>query len=700
MASLGEILKHQQALAASFGSEPLLVNPDGRILDLATGYIPLLSTFTTEDKAAKGLRKGKETSSEPVYFSLLDLVRDNRVLLLTGLAGSGKSTFGKHLCFSLAGRNGTEQDAAFTGRSLAGRDQWNCTGLQPCYFTINGPGDLEVLACQTIPTLLAGLPASDSPGLIIVIDAVENAGCTSAEHIGSIATQISESSNKRHKLVLLGDASAFGNLVVPFMVTKYNIRPLSAAQRRRKISELIHSQPETIDYALGDAASNPALFALALQVKDQGDQPEALLDAWLGALSATDISTACVEQNAFHQTCQEIRHTPALKVKPEHLRDKLPSLADSRKARHLLAARYLSNLPAIVAVDFYKHDPILTADIIQSLLIRSRNGSPQRFDDLTQALLQEADATSHRAALLIATAGDLPTQLEHQVRDAALAIIEGGQLPITQRQDAARILSRLGDLRDLDRLVDIPASTTTLGSNTHPNSQPTYNLHIEAFRISAFPVTIHQYSAFVTATARPWPSPDQHNLSAQNFPATDLTWHDARAYCAWLTTHWRATNTISESERVRLPSEPEWEKAASGRQHRNSPDSTDGYVYPWGTVWQSDACNSEETGLNQPCAVGLFPEGRSEYGCYDMAGNVWEWCSTVWGEDMASPSYLYPWRDDGREEAVEVRPELRRVLRGGCFSSGRSKANCTYRGSLEPGGYWRGNGFRVVVGRC
>lgn len=79
MASATEILDRQQALSANFGSEPLLVLPDGRTLDLATGYIPLLSSFTTEDKAAKGLRKGKETSSEPVYFSLLDLARDNQI---------------------------------------------------------------------------------------------------------------------------------------------------------------------------------------------------------------------------------------------------------------------------------------------------------------------------------------------------------------------------------------------------------------------------------------------------------------------------------------------------------------------------------------------------------------------------------------------------------------------------------------------
>ena len=82
--------------------------------------------------------------------------------------------------------------------------------------------------------------------------------------------------------------------------------------------------------------------------------------------------------------------------------------------------------------------------------------------------------------------------------------------------------------------------------------------------------------------------------------------------------------------------------------------------------------------------------------CADMTGQVWEWTSTLWGDDMATPSFKYPYRADGREDA-QAGPRIRRVLRGGCFSSARNKACCTYRGSLEPDGFWRGNGFRVAV---
>lgn len=79
-----------------------------------------------------------------------------------------------------------------------------------------------------------------------------------------------------------------------------------------------------------------------------------------------------------------------------------------------------------------------------------------------------------------------------------------------------------------------------------------------------------------------------------------------------------------------------------------------------------------------------------------MTGQVWEWTSTVWGEDMATPTWRYPYAEDGREQLTAA-ANLRRVLRGGCFSSHKEKASCTYRGSLEPSGFWRGNGFRVVV---
>lgn len=118
---------------------------------------------------------------------------------------------------------------------------------------------------------------------------------------------------------------------------------------------------------------------------------------------------------------------------------------------------------------------------------------------------------------------------------------------------------------------------------------------------------------------------------------------------------------------------------------------------PGGGDWHADRANSEETGFNAPCAVGLFPAGRSVFGCLDMGGQVWEWVSTLWGPDMNAPTFAYPYRHDDGREAGSADPTFRRVLRGGSFASNRLKTTCTYRGSLEPDGFWRGNGFRVAV---
>ena len=152
---------------------------------------------------------------------------------------------------------------------------------------------------------------------------------------------------------------------------------------------------------------------------------------------------------------------------------------------------------------FYKYNPIFTADIIQSLLIHFHNHAPAKFDGLAQAFLQQDDTRLQRAALLIAKAGSIPAHFEHQICHAALAIIEKGQFPIAERQDAASVLSRFGDPRDLTALVDIPTGTVMLGSHTHPNAQPVHKRHIDIFRIATFTVTIQQYAAFATATDRP-----------------------------------------------------------------------------------------------------------------------------------------------------------------------------------------------------
>jgi toxoflavin biosynthesis protein ToxD len=99
------------------------------------------------------------------------------------------------------------------------------------------------------------------------------------------------------------------------------------------------------------------------------------------------------------------------------------------------------------------------------------------------------------------------------------------------------------------------------------------------------------------------------------------------AYCRWLS---EAAHKV-----ITLPSEAQWEKAARGNCDQRS--------YPWGNAWDETKCNTYELVIGTPTPVGIFPEGISPYGCLDVAGNVWEWTSSMRRE--------YPYRaDDGREE--------------------------------------------------
>jgi len=94
-------------------------------------------------------------------------------------------------------------------------------------------------------------------------------------------------------------------------------------------------------------------------------------------------------------------------------------------------------------------------------------------------------------------------------------------------------------------------------------------------------------------------------------PVVLVSYDDAIAYAEWRSEHDGVT--------YRLPSEAEWEKAARG---------TDGRYFPWGNDWDEEATNWG-TEPKRTSAVGTYPRSRSLYGIEDMAGNVFEYTSTL-----------------------------------------------------------------------
>jgi iron(II)-dependent oxidoreductase len=121
-------------------------------------------------------------------------------------------------------------------------------------------------------------------------------------------------------------------------------------------------------------------------------------------------------------------------------------------------------------------------------------------------------------------------------------------------------------------------------------------------------------------------------------------------------------------------------------------------IYPWGNEWDEAKCNTSELGLGNTCAVGMFPDGISPYGCLDMAGNICEWTISLVGTDWEKPDFKYPYDPTDGRENLEAADNYIRVLRGGTFSYDQNLARCACRSGTRPSGrYSDVGGFRGVV---
>jgi iron(II)-dependent oxidoreductase len=509
---------------------------------------------------------------------------------------------------------------------------------------------VEITGPASFAELTEGLPE----GASLILDGVDRLG---PQGMAVLEDALAHPPGRR--LLVLGEAAAVKSWRIPSGYHIHTLLPLPLEQREAFLSTMRINALAP----LSRAAANPALFSLALSINTPAETPEDLIDVFVaGRPAAAEAGFAAVQEGR----------------------------SANRVVDDLLAARHLLTLSVETAARLFHTSPDVWAPSIASLL-RRLQGAPEA---LAERLIEDSGDSALRGALMAAEVLDADSPLYPAVTASLVRLVETGRLSASDRDAAARALAVWGDPRDLEALTEVPGGTFTFGSDTHPNSQPPHSVTLADFRIGLYPVTNAAYAVFVDETARHWASTDGRKNERSNAPAVDLTWHDARAYCVWLTHRWRTEGRIGQDGIVRLPTEPEWERAARGDQA----DAGAEIIYPWQGSWDPDAANSEETGLNTTCAVGLFPKGRSPYGCYDMAGQVWEWTTTLWGDDMAVPQFKYPYADDGRENSA-AGPGIRRVLRGGCFSSTRAKACCTYRGSLEPNGFWRGNGFRIAVSK-
>ncbi|WP_420630477.1 protein kinase domain-containing protein [Candidatus Leptofilum sp.] len=231
--------------------------------------------------------------------------------------------------------------------------------------------------------------------------------------------------------------------------------------------------------------------------------------------------------------------------------------------------------------------------------------------------------------------------------------------------------------------VLIPATTFLMGARgedelAEADERSRHEVTLDAFAIDLYEVSVAQYAAFLNTlgdyvaacnnftclstrfeTTRSYLTDNAvEYVSLDGFgdyPINNVSWHGANAYCQWVG--------------GRLPTEAEWELAATGG---------DGRIYPWGDDLENDdgVITAVFAGtFNNLQPVNSLPEGVSPYGLHHMAGNVWEWVA-----DGYDPIY-YDRSPSENPTGADVGITGEYVLRGGGYDSSAEEIRTTNRAS-------------------
>ncbi|MGJ3237302.1 MAG: SUMF1/EgtB/PvdO family nonheme iron enzyme [Anaerolineae bacterium] len=203
-------------------------------------------------------------------------------------------------------------------------------------------------------------------------------------------------------------------------------------------------------------------------------------------------------------------------------------------------------------------------------------------------------------------------------------------------------------------------------------------IHLNAFRISKYPITNDQFQVFVNAEdgysnlqwwrfsdyATAWfeehLKPLNSRYAGANRPRENVSWYEAMAFTQWL--------SHKSGRNITLPSIAHWQRAAQGDDDR---------FYPWGNVFHEDRCNTHESRIKTTTTVDHYKDGVSPYGVFDMSGNVWEW--TLDAADPAEGSF-----------------DHQRAVIGGSFVSPADRAQISFRYYLKPEVRYSSIGIRLI----
>jgi formylglycine-generating enzyme required for sulfatase activity len=219
------------------------------------------------------------------------------------------------------------------------------------------------------------------------------------------------------------------------------------------------------------------------------------------------------------------------------------------------------------------------------------------------------------------------------------------------------------------------------------DESPKHRVYVDGFWMYKYEVTVAQYRKFCNGTGCQMPSEPSWGWQ-DNHPIVDVTYDDAVAYCKWAG--------------VQLPTEAEWEYAARGGN--TGLNGKPRYIFVWGDEFpkgKGGYGNFADESLKKVSPAWTIFEGYddgyvytapvgsfkpNEFGLYDMAGNVWEWCEDWYDENyyQNSPTRNPKGPADG----------TMRVLRGGSWCNCPNYARAATRDRYDPGFRLNINGFR------
>jgi iron(II)-dependent oxidoreductase len=326
-----------------------------------------------------------------------------------------------------------------------------------------------------------------------------------------------------------------------------------------------------------------------------------------------------------------------------------------------------------------------------SLAMLDRASADRYLDAVREAALEaleEADLNGDDPLLKSGFVYHMVLQHEYQHNETMLQTLQ--LMQGTGYRPEAQVELPSGNPPD-EEMVHVPRGPFVMGTDDRAwaldNERGAHEVEVPGFYLDKTPVTNRAYLEFVEdggyerkdlwdpegwewvkekkiSAPKHWYQKEPHDWWTQRFgfdeplsmdaPVVHVSWYEADAYARWAG--------------KRLPTEAEWEKAASW-----DPQTETKRLYPWGDA----PATPERTNLNQlafkPAEVGAYPAGASAYGALGMIGDLWEWTASDFSAYPGFESFPY------REYSEIFFDDGYMVLRGGSWATRPGAIRNTFR---------------------